>query len=191
MHLGATAAVISDDEAGLLLWHPLGSEFAPLIDADGRTLHEVTLDRMREPRLTVRAWQGNDVLILMPENAAHSVWWFFREGTFTGWYVNLEAPYVRRPDGVETRDLVLDIVVTPERRWEWKDADEFDRLVGHPLYLDKAEADATLAEGQRLIKLIEAGSFPFDGTYADFRPDADWPALRLPADIDSQLNGRA
>ncbi|MER6591250.1 DUF402 domain-containing protein, partial [Micromonospora purpureochromogenes] len=31
-------------------------------------------------------------------------------GAFTGWYVNLETPYRRQPDGVDTSDLVLDIV---------------------------------------------------------------------------------
>ena len=29
--------VISDDETGLLLWQPAGSDFAKLIDADGNT----------------------------------------------------------------------------------------------------------------------------------------------------------
>jgi hypothetical protein len=75
--------VVSDDETGLLLWQPGGSEFAKLIDADGNTPHEVTPDRMRDPRLTVHTWQG-DVLILMRPETGYSVWWFFREGGFTG-----------------------------------------------------------------------------------------------------------
>jgi hypothetical protein len=107
--------VIDDDEHGLLLWQPDGSDLATLIDADGNTPHEVTPDRMRDPKLTVRAWRS-DVLILMPPRATYSVWWFFKEKVFSGWHVNLEEPYVRRHDGVQTRDLVLDIVVTPERR---------------------------------------------------------------------------
>lgn len=149
---------------------------------NGNTPHETTPDRMREPKLTVRAWQG-DVLILMPPKATHSVWWFFEEGTFSGWYVNLEAPYRRRHNSVETKDLVLDIVVTPQRQWEWKDTDEFDLRLGHPLYFDLTEVDAIRAEGERLITLIEAGDFPFDGTYTRFRPDPDWPPTRLSDDI--------
>src|ERR1051325_8520770 len=54
--------VISDDEAGLLLWHPAGSEFARLVGADGNTQHEVTVDRMRDPRLTVLSWSDCDIL---------------------------------------------------------------------------------------------------------------------------------
>jgi protein associated with RNAse G/E len=107
------------------------------------------------------------------------VWWFFRAGAFAGWYVNLETPYVRRPDGVETTDLVLDIVVQPDRRWEWKDVDEFEQRIGHPLYFDRAAADGVREEGLTLVKLIEAGAYPFDGTHVDFRPDPRWPLLRL------------
>lgn len=182
--------VISDDETGLLLWQPAGSDFARLIDADGNTPHEVTPDRMRDPRLTIDTWHG-DVLILMLPETAYSVWWFFQEGDFTGWYVNLEAPYVRRHDGVETKDLVLDIVVTPQRQWEWKDIHEFDRRTGHPLYFDSAAAAAIRAEGQRLVRLIEAGDFPFDGTHTDFRPEPGWLPLRLTDDMRFPLHRRA
>ena len=30
---------------------------------------------------------------------------------------------------------------------------------------------AVWAEGRRVVELIEAGAFPFDGTRTDFRPD--------------------
>ncbi|MGC4894501.1 DUF402 domain-containing protein [Micromonospora sp. DT31] len=143
---------------------------------------------MRDPKLTVRAWHSYDVLLLMPANANYSVWWFFQEGNFAGWYVNLEEPYVRRHNGVETTDLVLDIVVTPQRQWKWKDADEFDRRIGHPLYFDSAAADAIRAEGERLTKLIEAGDFPFDGIHTDFRPDPHWPLPRLGDDMKFPLH---
>lgn len=177
--------VIADNEDGLLLWHPAGSDFARIVDADGNTQHEVTLDQMRDPKLTVLTWQTYDILVLMLPKVAHSVWWFFRDGAFAGWYVNLEEPYIRRPDGVDTNDLILDIVVTPLRQWEWKDVDEFDGRIGNPFYFDRATADAVRAEGERLIELIEAGDFPFDGTYTDFRPDRRWSALRLSAVLDS------
>lgn len=175
--------VIADDEDGLLLWHPAGSDFARLVDADSRTQHEVPVDRMREPRLSRQTWGTYDILVLMPPAVAHSVWWFFRDGVFAGWYVNLEEPYVRRPDGVDTNDHVLDLVVTPQRQWEWKDADEFEGRIGNPLYFDRASAEAVRAEGERLVKLIEAGDFPFDGTHTDFRPDPHWPPLRLPPSL--------
>jgi Protein of unknown function (DUF402) len=170
--------VISDDEHGLLLWQPDGGDFATLVDANGSTPHEVTPDQMRDPKLTVRSWHG-DVLILMPPLASYSAWWFFEEGAFSGWYVNLEEPHVRRHDGVQTEDLVLDIVVTPQRQWEWKDADEFARRVGHPLYFEKDTARSIRSVGERLIKAIDAADFPFDGTHTGFRPDPAWPVPRF------------
>ncbi|SCF46311.1 Protein of unknown function (DUF402) [Micromonospora mirobrigensis] len=182
--------VIADDADGLLLWSPVGSDVARLVDADGRNPHDLPVDELRDPRLTVGAWERYDVLVLMPPQAAYSVWWFFDDGVFAGWYVNLEEPCVRHPGGVDTTDLVLDLVVSPERRWEWKDADEFAERVGHPLYFDRATADGIRAEGERLIGLVEAAEFPFDGTYTDFRPGPDWPAPRLPRDVEAAVRDR-
>jgi len=36
------------------------------------------------------------------------------------------------------------------------------------------DAEAVWAEGRRVIPMIEAGEFPFDGTWCDFRPDPSW-----------------
>jgi predicted RNA-binding protein associated with RNAse of E/G family len=89
---------------------------------------------------------------------------------------------------VDTSDHVLDIVVTPQRQWEWKDADEFDQRIGDPLHFDRTTAQAIRAEGRRLINLIEAGSFPFDGTHTDFRPAPEWPTLRLADNVGLPLH---
>jgi hypothetical protein len=176
--------VVSDDEAGLLLWMPAGTEVAGLTDEDDRTLHTVALEDMRAPRLVRKTWGENDILVLMPPDASYSVWWFFRRGAFAGWYVNLETPYRRYDDGVDTTDQVLDVVVAPDRTWAWKDEDEMAARIGRPSYFDQPAADAIRAEGERLIKLVEAGEFPFDGTNTGFRPDPSWPAPALPTGWD-------
>ncbi len=36
------------------------------------------------------------------------------------------------------------------------------------------------AEGERLLRLVETGAFPFDGTWCDFQPDPSW---RTPATL--------
>jgi hypothetical protein len=172
--------VVRDGEAGLLLWMPAGTEVAGLHDEDDRTLHAVPLDEMRAPRLVRKTWGVNDVLILMPPGAAHSVWWFFQAGGFAGWYVNLETPPIRSAEGVDATDLVLDVVAEPDRTWAWKDEDEFADRTGRPHYFDREGAAEIRAEGERVIKLIEAGAYPFDGTHIDFRPDPSWPTPALP-----------
>jgi hypothetical protein len=173
--------VVSDDERGLLLWMARDTPSIDEVAADGRRTRGmpftewVTLDyRLQEGR-----WQGPGILLFFPADADHSVW-FFRtdEGVFTEWYVNLEERAVRWADadlaGVDVVDQDLDIVVAPDGSWEWKDADEFAERLALPEHYWVRDEAAVWAEGRRVIKLIEAGDFPFDGTWTDWMPEPDW-----------------
>jgi hypothetical protein len=174
--------VISDDERGLLLWLARGSAVAGLQAVDGRGIRDmpfaewVTLDR----HLVAGRWQGPGLLKFIPPDADHSVW-FFRDdqGHFTNWYVNLEERAVRWDDGdlagVDVTDQDLDIVAAPDRTWRWKDEDEFAERLALPDHYWVLDEAAVWAEGRRVIKLIEAGEFPFDGSWIDFQPDRSWP----------------
>ena len=174
--------VVSDDARGLLLWLAGGSAMAIEVAADGRGVRQMsfaewsTLDR----RLVPTTWSGPGILKFIPPDADHSVW-FFRtgNGVFKQWYVNLERRAIRWDDGalggVDVMDQDLDIVATPDRAWEWKDEDEFAERLALPEHYWVPDQDAVWAEGRRVIKQIEAGEFPFDGTWTDFRPDPSWP----------------
>jgi predicted RNA-binding protein associated with RNAse of E/G family len=176
------ARVVSDDDRGLLLWLARGSAVAVEAARDGRGLrdmpfHEwVTLDT----QAVAGVWQGPGVLKFIPPEADHSVW-FFRDdqGHFTGWYVNLEERAVRWDDGlvagVDVIDQDLDVVVHPDRTWVWKDEDEFTERLAYPDHYWVHDEAAVRAEGLRVIKTIEAGEFPFDGTWTEFHPDPAWP----------------
>jgi hypothetical protein len=156
------------------------------VAADGRAIRSmpfaewVTLSY----KLHVGTWAGPGVLKFLPTNAAHSVWWFRNvgDGRFSGWYVNLEEPGVRWDDGqvagVDIVDQDLDIWVPPDRRWRWKDEDEFAERLVLPEHYWVADEAAVWAEGERVVKMIEAGEFPFDGTWVDFQPDPDWSVPR-------------
>ncbi|WP_027343838.1 DUF402 domain-containing protein [Hamadaea tsunoensis] len=182
-HLGLlkTATVVADDERGLLLWVPRG---APMLDrkaVDGRGLRAMPFTEWLgiETKLWEVVWNGPAVLMLLPPDADHSVW-FFRteEGVFRGWYVNLEEAGVRWDDGdvagVDIVDQDLDIWVEPDRTWVWKDEEEFvERLAYGPDYW-VADGDAVRAEGERVVKQIEAGAFPFDGQLLDVSLDPLW-----------------
>jgi hypothetical protein len=179
--------VVSDDERGLLLWMARGTVSINEVALDGRGARGrpfaewVTLQyRLQEDR-----WQGPGVLLYFPPDADHSVW-FFRDddGRFTGWYVNLEERARRWDDGavagVDVVDQDLDIVVAPDRSWQWKDEDEFAERLGLPEHYWVPDEAAVRSEGHRVIKLVEAAEFPFDGTWTDFLPDSAWsepPAL--------------
>src|SRR5262245_207062 len=45
---------------------------------------------------------------------------------FLCWYVNFERPIEWRPRGYDTLDYLLDLVVLPDRTFQWKDVDEWE-----------------------------------------------------------------
>ncbi len=84
--------VVADDEQGLLLWQPVGADFECRLGPDSQMLRTGTVEAFGGAPLIRRAWRDSSVLMWHPPGQAHSVWWFFRDGQFTHWYVNLESP---------------------------------------------------------------------------------------------------
>ncbi|GAB3955712.1 hypothetical protein GCM10027614_65830 [Micromonospora vulcania] len=114
-------------------------------------------------RLAHGRWNGPPLLKFLPTGAAHSVWWFRdAQDRFVHWYVNLEEPGVRWDDGpvagVDVVDQDLDVVVRPDRSWQWKDEDEFVERLAFPDDYWVTDEKAVRAEGERVIALAEAGS---------------------------------
>jgi hypothetical protein len=173
--------VVSDDTRGLLLWIAPRTPVAYEVAADGRGMRDMPFAEWvtLRYRLERAPWQGPGVLKLTPPSAAYSVWWFFTPaGEFRGWYVNLEEPAVRWDDGaVAGLDMVdqdLDVWVEPDRTWQWKDEAEFVERLGFPSHYWVSDEEAVRAEGERVVKLVDSGAFPFDGTWCDFTPDPQW-----------------
>ncbi|MEU7902734.1 DUF402 domain-containing protein [Actinoplanes sp. NPDC049118] len=171
------ALVVADDADGLLLWSDIGAETMRRTDlSGGPTRHlsiaaEVAMPTMLSPS----HHRGFRTLLLMPPGAAHSVSWnWLADGTFAGWYVNLETPARRWSGGVDTRDQSLDVLVGADRAWLLKDEDDLAAL-------DPAEAAAVRAECVRVTGLIDAAAFPFDDSRRGFRPPAGWIPATLPA----------
>lgn len=178
-----TGTVVQDDERGLLLWIPHGSPVGWLRTADGRSLRDMPfLEWVSAPKTIKNAtWQGYGILVLMPPNAAHSVWWFWdADGAFDSWYINLESPPARWDDGdlagVDTVDHDLDVVARPDGSWQLKDEDEFTERLAYPDHYWVSDEAAVRAEAARVIEAFEAGRYPFDGSWCDFRP----PSWRVP-----------
>jgi hypothetical protein len=174
--------VISDDERGLLLWLARGSAVIVLRSADGRALRDMPFaEWFTHPHRPLQnTWHGPGLLKFIPPDADHSVW-FFRDdaGDFTHWYVNLEDRAARWDDGplagVDVTDHDLDVVARPDHTWEWKDEDEFAEHLAVPDHYWVTDEAAVWAEGRRVVKQIEAGEFPFDGSWTDFQPEPGWP----------------
>lgn len=187
-----TAVVAADDDQGLLLWVPRGAPMLDRLAVDRRGLRAMPFAEWieTETKLWEVSWTGPSLLKWLPRGEDHSVW-FFRDdaGRFTRWYVNLEESGVRWDDGpvagVDIVDQDLDIVVTPDLAWRWKDEEEFAERLAYPEHYWVADGEAVRAEGERVVKLIEAGAFPFDGTWCDFQPDPSWTvAAQVPSGWD-------
>jgi predicted RNA-binding protein associated with RNAse of E/G family len=176
------AWAVDDGDSGLRLWTPRGAPMLSLAAGDGRGMRAMPFrEWVRQPaRLVASRWdRGFHYLQLIRPGVAHAVWWMFDDhGTFLSWYVNLEDPGVRWDDGhaagVDTVDHDLDIVVGPDRSWRWKDEDELTERLAFPEHYWVRDPHAVRAEGERVIALIEAGAFPFDGSWCDFRPAPSW-----------------
>lgn len=186
------ARVVSDDERGLLVWIAPHTPVAHEVADDGRGMRSMPFAEWitRTYRLEILTWAGPGLLKFLPALGNYSVWWF-RDAAdgWANWYVNLEEPGIRWDDGevagVDIVDQDLDIVVARDRTWRWKDNGEFVERLGFPAHYWVADEVAVRAEGERVVELIEAGKFPFDGTWCDFEPPPDWVApTRLPSGWD-------
>jgi len=178
--------IVADDHRGLLLWLPAGAGFAHRPQPAGlgeRSPRQ--LDRLAALPVLVETWRDHDVLLLVPPGRPYSVWWFFTGGAFDSWYVNLERPSERWSRdgllGIDSFDHALDVVISPDRRWRWKDQDELTERIGLPGYWSAAEAAAIRADGANVVEAVVAGRFPFDGTWCDFQPDPAWSLPALPS----------
>lgn len=179
--------VVAVDERGMLLWLPVGAGFASRIKADGTAVRAEPIAEFGAAQLRPGSWLNRSALILMPPGREHSVWWWFatRSGhRFDGWYVNLES---RSPVwaengmlGIDVWDAELDVVALPDRTWQWKDVDDLAAVTGLPGYWNSDGAAEIWKEGRRVVADLDAGRFPFDGTWCDFEPDPRWSVPRLP-----------
>ena len=175
--------VLSDDGRALVGWLPADTPIVGTRLVGGRHMRTVPL----EQRFTIKrerfphVWHDSANLRLVEEDRWSSTWWFFsRDWEFQGWYVNLEIPMGRTASTVDRVDGALDVWIQPDRSWDWKDEDEADECV-RVGRLSTEQLRLLRTEGERVVALAEAGRFPFDGTWTDFRPHPDWPAPTLPA----------
>jgi predicted RNA-binding protein associated with RNAse of E/G family len=127
-------------------------------------------------------WTRTDVLMLAVPGEAHSVYamWENEHTRLNCWYVNLEEPLRRTPIGFDTMDHLLDVVISPDRSaWRWKDEDEFAEAVALGIF-SAEQASAIRAEGEKVIRQMQAGEPPFCSGWEAWKPPMDWVKPELP-----------
>jgi hypothetical protein len=119
-----------------------------------------------------------DTLRLMFPGRSHSVsiFWELNAGTRTvvKYFVNMEEPFRRTPVGFDTQDHTLDIEVTPNLAWSWRDESELDNHVAQGFYTAEL-ALAARAEGERVIDAIERRDHECLRNWPGWSPPPRWP----------------
>lgn len=171
----APVRVVLDSEDGLLLWLACGTAVR------AATVHPRDVAAGADAGPVVDRVADRNALIWQPARTGHAVWWWFGpDGTFSGWYVNLEQR-VHGAHSVDVHDQELDLVVAVDRSWVWKDEESFAAKTGRPGFWTGTEALAIRAEGLRVATQVQRGEFPFDGTWCDYRPPEEWTPPVLPS----------
>jgi Protein of unknown function (DUF402) len=163
--------VVEDSEDWLALWMPAGTRMKRLDLAD-RARPVADLVHGEHPT----EFRRGEQLRLMHPDRHTSVWLHWSndaERAFLGYYVNIEAPYIRTPIGVDTTDLSLDLVVWPDLSWEWKD-EHLEKPFEDLGIFTPEESRRIRVHGEEVIAAVEARRPPFDGSWLDWRPPADW-----------------
>jgi predicted RNA-binding protein associated with RNAse of E/G family len=118
----------------------------------------------------------------------HSVWlsWVKTAScrNFSGYFVNMEEPFRRTPVGFDTQDHTLDIEVSPELHWRWRDTEELNEHVKHGFYTANL-AREVWKEGERAIAEIVRGSHPCLDRWRGWSPEPVWEIPQVPVEWSS------
>jgi hypothetical protein len=163
--------VVADEPDLLALYMPEGSplRFAP--DFFGAPHPWSHKDR----------WHGHGVLQLQRPGEMHSVWVFWEgaERKLGAWYVNIQEPFRRSRLGFDTQDLELDIVVSPDGSWRYKDDERLEGWIERGRWT-AAEVAEIRSEARRIGGLLENGDRWWSEEWAAWRPDPTWPQPTVP-----------
>lgn len=124
----------------------------------------------------------HDTLRLMLPNRSHSVllFWSVQDGVrrLQKLFVNMEEPFRRTAVGFDTQDHTLDIEVTPDLAWRWRDSEELENHVAERFYTP-ALASAARAEGTRAIEAMLRLEHPCMHGWPEWSPPAAWDVPRF------------
>ncbi len=126
-------------------------------------------------------WHGNGVLQLQRPGEMHSVWVFWKGAgrKFGAWYVNIQEPFRRSRFGFDTQDLELDIVVSPEGSWRYKDDERLEGWIERGRWT-AAEVAEIRSEARRVGELLDDGKRWWSEDWAAWRPDPTWLQPTVP-----------
>lgn len=155
---------------------------------EGRAARTSRWEEQRNGRWSMGdiSWRRLRVLKLMRPGDYYATWvcWKHDTNEFVGWYVNFQTPFVRSPIGFDTFDLEIDLNVSPDLTWQWKDETEYYEGIRWGVISSETAHEVENARAQ-ILSLVEARSWPFDGGWLSWKPDKKWEPPQLSASWDS------
>ncbi|MCM4081874.1 DUF402 domain-containing protein [Paractinoplanes hotanensis] len=101
------------------------------------------------------------------------------DGSPEHWKINFERPVRRTSIGIDTFDLLLDLVTDATGAWHFKDLEEYDEIRRRGLISD-AEHERVQAATHRALAFTEAGMRPLVEDWTGWRVPDGWPTPELP-----------
>jgi protein associated with RNAse G/E len=126
-------------------------------------------------------WHTNRFLVLLEPEKFYSIMyiWEAATGQFVCYYVNFQLPLSRTPQGFDTLDLDLDIVVEASHRWKWKDETEYQTGIRAGGIRPEWVRGVERAQ-KEVLSRIEANIYPLDGSWLNWQPDPTLLTSYLP-----------
>ena len=172
-----TAIAVEDADERTMLYVPPHAPKKRAADSSSRFLR-IPIDdwhlvdtRSSNRHVLSFAWPDREYAVLMS--------WHADSSEFLGWYINLQSTLRRTSIGFDAEDHILDIVITNDRVWRWKDEHEMTQAIEAGLFTD-ADAQRFHEVGERVIEMITARDEPFGDRWLKWSPDPAWhhaPAL--------------
>jgi protein associated with RNAse G/E len=136
-------------------------------------------------QLAKYTWQTNRLLLIFEPQKYFStiLFWNHESHEFLCYYINFQLPFKRTQWGVDTLDLDLDLIIHPDFRYEWKDADDYQQAINHGVIFPEWIQGIEEAKPE-IFNRLEKRHYPFDGSWLDWRPDPHWSPPTLPENWD-------
>ncbi len=146
-------------------------------------------EKRRQPRTPLPPdeyiWR-NDTLRLMFPGQAHSVSlsWTPAPRALLKYFINLEEPFRRTAVGFDTQDHTLDVEMTPDLTWRWRDEQELANHVAEGFYTPEL-ASAARAEGEKVIDAIDRRDHECLRGWPTWTPPPEWQLPPFPRGWDT------
>jgi hypothetical protein len=145
-----------------VLWLPPGGEYAIGNDLFGEWTHERRVAKRGQLRVT-RPGDPFSVFLFMHD-----------DGSFRGWYVNLELPQAHTSRGFDYEDELLDVWIPVGGEPRLLDEDELDEAVQRG-FISPERALEIHANAERVL-----ANPPWPTGWEDWQPEAGWQVPDLP-----------